>query len=146
MSSRRRSHLLLAPLAAGLIAGSIGMNLAHASTTLAWSKVGDGFNPGGSVFDLAVSANDDTLYAGGSFLSVVQQSGATLSVGHIEQWRAADDSWLPMGKGVNDWARAVATSADDTVYVGGNFDFATQRTDDTVALNLIGRWRSSDDT
>ena len=144
MSPRRTLLVLLSAFA---IVMSTWLGMASASSLGTWQKVGKGLND--AVYGLALSANDDTLYVVGTFAYATQRTDDSVSLNWVGQWRASDDTWLPMGKGLgggSQSAEAVAVSSDDTVYVGGSFAFARQRTDDTVTLNQIGRWRNIDDT
>ena len=141
----------LAVAAAGAIAFT-SLGIAHATTYYPWSQVGGGGPSGGASYfawnvkALAFSANDDTLYVAGSFSNLAQPGGGFVQLGNVGQWRASDNTWVAMGKGLTSAAVAIAASPRGSVYVGGQFSSATQRTNDTIPYQSVGRWRSSDDT
>src|SRR6202040_3847677 len=80
----------------------------------AWSALGSGLNPGGSVEALAVSGSD--LYVGGGF-----GTAGGLSAKSIAKWDGS--AWSGLGSGVNNTVSALAVSGTN-LYVGGSFSSA----------------------
>ena len=107
----------------------------------AWSSLGTGLSS--SVRALALDAQDDTLYAGGSF----QNAGGDPLGDRIAAWSYADDTWHHLGTGLNSSVRALALDAqDETLYVGGQFDDTGANSRTTCvsgALNCIAKWNGS---
>jgi hypothetical protein len=81
---------------------------------------------------------DDTVYAGGRFTFASGVPGT----GYIAAWSNADDTWQPLGAGVNNWVYALAVKGDDTVYAGGAFTNAGGK----PGADHVAAWSNADDT
>jgi hypothetical protein len=123
--------------AVGLFTAASGV--ADADKIAAWSSstwhpLGTGMN--GSTYALAVTDNtlaDDTIYAGGAFTL----ASGVADTNYIAAW--SDDTWHPLGTGMNGNVQVLAAT-DDTIYAGGAF---TEASGD-ANTNKIAAW--SDDT
>lgn len=106
-----------------------------------WSALGQGMVMQFSYQGVyALALQDDTLYAGGDFLSASGVSGTR----SIAAWSKVDGSWHSLGTGISRTVKALAVQ-DDTVYVGGAF------ADDTSASGVpgtkrIAAWSTADNT
>jgi len=72
-----------------------------------WHSMGSPLGTGQTFWALA--AMDDTLFAGGDFTTI---GGVPLR--YIAQW--GDDTWLPLGAGLNAGTDLVLAAGDDTLY------------------------------
>lgn len=95
----------------------------NTSRIAAWSNADDTWRAlstgmvSNTVYGLALRS-DDTLYAGGDFLS----ASGVLNTRRIAQWSSAGDTWSPAGGGPGSGqVRALATQGDDTIYAAGTF-------------------------
>lgn len=103
-----------------------------------WHALGTGVT-GGDVYTLATSA-DDTVYAGGNFTS----ASGVASTGRVAAWSTADDTWRPLGPGINQastYVSSLAVQGDDTVFVSGDFTAIG-----TQAFFRSAAWSNADDT
>jgi hypothetical protein len=104
-----------------------------------WHALGSGIS-GDRVYAVAVSG-DDTVYAGGKFSDDTSASGVP-GTSRIAAWSNADDTWHPLGTGVNSEVHALAVQGDDTVYAGGYFTNAGGNPN----ADKIAAWSNADDT
>lgn len=112
-----------------------------------WYPVGNGqMTSGYSVTPQAYSGAyiDDTLYIGGSFVTV-----GGVAAANIAQWSASSGSWLPVGAGIShasQWdgvfSMAVHPITKD-LYVGGQF---SRPVGGSTAMGGIVKWDYTDDT
>lgn len=108
--------------------------------TGAWSALGPGVDD--PVYALELTADDDTLYLGGSFQATEGASPVTLR--NIAAWSGG--AFHPMGNPSNPGLNSLVitldhSNGDDTLYIGGGF-FKTY--DLSLTLNRLAAW--SDDT
>ncbi|MEY3734255.1 MAG: hypothetical protein RL347_1614, partial [Actinomycetota bacterium] len=108
-------------IAAGNFTGAVddtGTGLVAGTSKIAafadgsWHSMGSSLGTGGSIWSIAVM--DDTLYAGGDLADLVPFEGES---DYIAQW--GDDTWSPLGTGINAGTNIVLAAGDDTLYAGG---------------------------
>lgn len=92
-----------------------------------WLPLGDGMNPGGAVYALAVLPNGD-IVAGGSFTVA---GGVPAS--RVARWDGL--SWSPLGTGMNGDVYALAVLSNGDLVAGGAFTIAGG-----VSANRVARW------
>ena len=78
--------------------------------------LGDGFS--GIVYAVAVG-NDGSVYIGGDFSEVVQQSGSVVDANNLAKWDGS--SWEALGTGVDGEVHALTFDESGTLFIGGNF-------------------------
>ena len=100
-----------------------------------WEALGDGLNS--SVEALATTA-DGSLYAGGFF-----NTAGGKSANRVARWNPSNQTWEALGSGIGngsfvDSVRALATTADGSLYAGGQFTTAGGE-----SANNVARWNPS---
>lgn len=98
-----------------------------------WSPVGQGLNDWVS----ALAFFENELYVGGYFTIATNNDATPITVNRIAKWN--ENTWLPLGLGVNDAVR-VLLSLGDNLYAGGNFTTAIGGDGSDLVLNYVGRW------
>jgi hypothetical protein len=98
-----------------------------------WSVLGYGakngvYNTGGIANVYAIAANDRALYIGGTFNMAGDQSA-----NNITKWDPVNNTWSPLGSGLQGQAFAIATQGKE-VYVGGGFTYAGGKRSDRFAI------------
>ncbi|WP_198664861.1 PQQ-dependent sugar dehydrogenase [Lewinella sp. IMCC34191] len=100
----------------------------------AWQALGSGTN--GAV--LALASNGSDVYAGGTFVTA---GGRT--VNNIARWNGSWTALTDSGTGVagtNNEVRSIAFDETGTLYIGGNFGSAGNRTANRIATFNGSRW------
>lgn len=98
-----------------------------------WSPVGQGLNDWVS----ALAFFENELYVGGYFIIATNNDATPITVNRIAKWN--ENTWLPLGLGVNDAVR-VLLPLGDNLYAGGNFTTAIGGDGSDLVLNYVGRW------
>ena len=98
-----------------------------------WSALGSGVN--NTLRALAVSGTN--LYAGGDFTYVTNGTSTAVRANRIAKWNGTQ--WSALGSGVNGSVEALAVSGTN-LYVGGEFQYATNSTSTAVRANRIAKW------
>jgi hypothetical protein len=123
-----------------LIAGGnfAGLHSIAAWNGVSWSTLGGGV--GGTYHEvLAMTADSNYLYAGGSFESVINSDSSTIAVNYIARWSWASATWSDVGGGLDGPdVDALTVGPDGKIYVGGRF----HKYGDTIANNLA-RWNGT---
>ncbi|MGB3800277.1 MAG: PQQ-dependent sugar dehydrogenase, partial [Lewinella sp.] len=99
-----------------------------------WQALGSGTN--GAVLSLASNGSD--IYAGGTFVT----AGGT-TVNNIARWNGSWSALTDSGTGVagtNNEVRSIAFDPSGTLYIGGNFGSAGNRTANRIATFNGSRW------
>jgi hypothetical protein len=127
MARSRRAYLLAVALMAGMLLAFSGV--AWAATTL--SNTSDPVaQPSGRVYVVLVLGN--TIYLGGSFISVKDEFGIDQPRSRLAAIRATDGSLLPWNPGASRLVRTLATDGN-RIYAGGEFARAGGKTHNYVA-------------
>lgn len=92
----------------------------------------------------AVHAVGDDIYYGGSFTLAYNGANLTYPVkaNYIARWDGA--AWHPLAGGVNSRVYAIASAADGSIYVGGDFTHATQTDGSTIQVKHIARFKNGE--
>jgi hypothetical protein len=123
-----------------LIAGGnfAGLKSIAAWNGLAWSTLGGG--AGGTYHDvLAMTADSNYLYIGGSFESVTNSDSSVVAVKYIARWNWASSTWSDVGGGFDGPdVDALAVGPDAKIYAGGRFS-----KNGTTNTRNLARWDGS---
>jgi len=116
-------------------AGGTGANniVRWNKTTETWSALADGVTGGDNPFVTALAVDGDNLYVGGQF-----SMAGTVAANNIAVWNQTSATWSALGKGIDGFVLALATSGNGDLYAGGRFVYAG----DVYASN-IARWSGS---
>ena len=82
---------------------------------------------------LSITEHGDDLYVGGKF--TVVDTFETPNVAHYDR---TTGEWRPLGSGLNNIVRGLATAGDGTLYAVGDF-----RASGSTTLNGVARWNGS---
>lgn len=115
-------------------AGSVGANSIARWSGSSWSALGLGVDAGASRLPsvYCLCANGNEVFAGGDFTNAFKQAIAT-PCNRIVKW---DESWSPLGSGMNASVRAL-TASDGNLYVGGSFTNAGGNAVGYVARGIL---------
>lgn len=123
--------------------GTIVQNIARWNTVSnTWSALAGGGNRGVSGPVYAIAADDNNIFAGGSFDNLVNSS---TSARNIARWNLSANSWYPLGSGINNGVSQTVKAlvvCNGDLYVGGQFPALG---DGTPAMNLA-KWNIASGT
>ncbi len=114
----------------------------------AWSPLGTAAQNGAAGTVTVIAALSATeIYVGGSFTTVADSTGATISARNIAKWDSATNIWSPLGtatqNGAGNTVNAIAVVSASAVYVGGAFTSVADSTAASISANRIAKWNGS---
>lgn len=112
--------------------GVLNTNYIAKWSSSSWTALKTGMN--GAVHALVFSGT--TLYVGGKFTG----ANGTTNTAYIAKWSAS--SWSALGRGMDKAVYALALDASNSLYAGGDFNYAMNSTSSVSAMN-IAKWNGS---